>query len=759
MNRNFLVLKRPLYLLILAGLLIPAFISGKPVSVTSLPDEILTEVNNQKDIGDEKASLSDLNILLKSRLGHYDLEKSRRIVEAIVKKIDAGNINDNVVLSDAYYLVGVYYLLSNNNSEALRFLDLTARLKDQMKEYDERYSRVLYNMGVAYYGLGDFSNQERYSVKSLEIEKDLYGESSPMIIKTCNLLALSYLGLQEYAKSLEYSKMALNIAGNNMELVEVTDLQAIYNNLGVTYIHLADYSKAKVYLEKTESFYILKHFLHDENYIGLLNNMAITYGFLGMSEKSKEYYEKGISLADSINSDGAYNYINSYALVLANSGDKIRGEHLLHNAELRAKNKFGEDSQVYFSVLFNYAEYLRDFKIDNNKALEYYRLCIDYLGRNKSNLFLKDQVYLGYSLSLSENGDNFKALEIIQSLLFPSGNGTGENAKTIHQFDNPEKGLIKTDKLSLRILQSKYTVLWNIYNKIHNTEILKTASSTSKLIVEVLEKLRINISEEDSRLILGDRYRDSYLNAIRDFNFLYRLTGDKVFLEDAFEYSEKSKVAGLLASTRELNAVHFNIPSDLSDLERKLKRNISLLNAKIAEEMKRELPDTSSINRWKESILKSSLMKDSLVNVFEKNYPGYYSFKYNTSVTELNEVPDFIGRDGNYLNYILSDTNLYIFIANRQKQQLLTFVTDSSFYSDIRAFRTLLSMPSPSGNAREDYETFQTTGYKLYQKLIEPVRPYLISKKLIISPDNILSYIPFETIPTSPSARQENIIR
>ena len=605
------------------------------------------------------------------------------------------------MLSDAYYLTGVYYLLSKSYSEAIRFLELTVRLKEQQNEYDERYSRVLYNIGVAYYGMGDFTNQERYCVKSLEIEKNLYGEFSPLIIKTCNLLALSYLGLQEYSKSLEYSKMALNIAGNNPASVDITDLQAIYSNLGVTYIHLADYSKAKVYLEKTESFYLLKHFLHDDNYIGLLNNMAITYGFLGLSQKSDEYYEKGFYLADSINSDGAYNYINSYALVLANSGDKKRGERLLHNAELRAKNFFGEDSQVYFSVLFNYAEYLRDFKIDNDKALEYYKLCIDYLGKNKSNLFLKDQVYLGYSLSLSEKGDNYKALEIIQSLLFPQGAEYKEDLKVTYQYDNPEKRLIKTDKLSLRILQSKYTVLWNIYNNSHDPEILKTASSTSKLIVEVLEKLRINISEEDSRLILGDRYRDSYLNAIRDFNFLYRLTGDKVFLEDAFEYSEKSKVAGLLASTRELNAVQFNIPSDLSDLERKLKRDISLLNAKIAEEMKSEHTDTSIINKWKENILKSSLMKDSLVGVFEKKYPGYYSFKYNTSVTKLKEVPDFVGRDGNYINYILSDTILYIFIANRQNQKLLAFTADSTIYSDIRAFRSLLSMPSPSGNARE----------------------------------------------------------
>ena len=69
----------------------------------------------------------------------------------------------------------------------------------------------------------------------------------------------------------------------------------------------------------------------------------------------------------------AYNYINSYAIILGKSGNKIKGEALLKNAMIRAKSKLGEDSPEYFSTLFNYAEYLREFKIDNNKALEYYK--------------------------------------------------------------------------------------------------------------------------------------------------------------------------------------------------------------------------------------------------------------------------------------------------------------------------------------------------------------------------------------------------
>ena len=201
-----------------------------------------------------------------------------------------------------------------------------------------------------------------------------------------------------------------------------------------------------------------------------------------------------------------------------------------------------------------YAEYLSELGVENAKALKYFKQCVDYIGINNRNLTLRNPVYMGYSKALAENGELYSALDVIQSLLFPSGEPAAGNEEKPGLYPNPSIQYVKADKMSLKILRLKYEILWKTYKKSHDLKILETASSTSKLIVEVLEKVRINISEEDSRLILGDRYRDSYLNAIRDFNLLYRLTGNADYLEKAFEFSEKSKVAGLLTATRELNA-------------------------------------------------------------------------------------------------------------------------------------------------------------------------------------------------------------
>jgi CHAT domain-containing protein/tetratricopeptide (TPR) repeat protein len=749
MNRIDRVLNLPLYLLIMAGCLFSATGMSKSIPF-KINWEQTFENNTQKNISG-KESLDDLNALLIAHLQSGDLNYSKRDVEKIIRKVAGKGTFDNAAISASYYLVGVYFLVSKNFGEAIRYLKVSAGLKENRKEFDEQYAKTIYNIGAAYYGLGDFISQEQYSVNSLALEKKLYGESSPLLIKTYSSLAIVNIALQEYEKSLGFAKLALNIAVSNPGAADIADLASLYNNMGVLYMHLADYSKAKVYLEKSESIYRTNKFALDENYLNLLNSIAITYSFLGLSEKSDEYYERGIDLALSHNSTLAYNFINSYSIILAQRGNKIKGEALLKSALLRTEDESGKNSQLYFLVLNYYADFLSEFEIDNNKALEYFKLCVGYLSKNKSNLLLKDPLYIGYSASLADNGDYDRALEVLQSLLFPADSTKSGHEDLTGLYDNPSIKSVRADKMSLKILRLKYQILWKIYNKTQDLKILEAASLTAQLIVGDIEKVRINITEDDSRLILGDRYKDSYLNAIRDFNLLYRLTANNAYLEEAFEYSEKSKVAGLLTATRELNASQFNIPTELSELEKKLKLDINIRTARIDEEMNREQPDTFMINIWKENILKSSVMRDSLIMLFEKKYPGYYSFKYNTGVTKFIEIPGLIGRNGNYVNFIASDTVIYIFIANSKSLHLLALPADSSFYADIRRFRKLLGMPAPTGNAREAFIDFQETGYRLYKKIIEPVKPYLISKQLLISPDNILSYIPFETIPVSRS--------
>ncbi len=698
-----------------------------PVGLTGLSEEV-----------------AQLNDSLKLFLTNYDFRSSRLVVEKIFNKIDNNKVVESV-RAESYYFVGIYYMMLKKYFEAIKYLNFSINLKEGLKEKDERLSKAYYNIGIAYNIIGDFKKHEDYSSRALNLKKELFGEESPQLIDTYLSLIIAYIGLQEYEKASAFSNIALNIARSNPDSVPFSILADIYSNFGVIYVRQADYSKAKIYFDKADLIYRAHNITNGDNYINLINNLAVSYGALRLTEKSDQYYEKGILLARTSNSSSSYNLVNNYAIILGNEGKAKRGKAILSAALVRAERIAKSDPRAYFSVLNNYADYLREYNINNIRSLELYRKCMDYIIKNGQDISLKTAIYIGYSLSLAKAGNTADAMQVIQSLLFSS-----DLAKYIPgEDDNPPLETIKADKNSLHLLKTKYKILWDIFKESSDQKTLIAAANTAEVIISLLEKIRINISEDDSRLILGDKYRDIYLNAIRDFYLLYSKTNNKAYLEKAFEYSEKSKVAGLLTSTRELNAVQFQIPEKIADYERQLQRNIGLFNARINEESVKGKPDSILFNKLNNNLIETTRLRDSLILVFEHKYPDYYAIKYDTKVASLKDIPHIFGRNGNYVNYVLSDTLLYIFVANRKYQHLLAIKVDTVFFNNISRFRSLLSLPSPSEDAAYEFKKFQSAGLKLYSALIEPIKPYLISDHITFSPDYILSYIPFETIPSS----------
>ncbi len=691
--------------------------------------------------------LDKVNTEFQNSITAGDTSKSRSLLNLILKMLRE-NDHAQLTTSNSQYYIGVYYLLAGKNSDAINWFRLSSSIREQMNCRDEIYAKCLFNLGLAYNNLGDFRHMEEYTLKSLEIEKQLYGESSPLLIRGLSSLVIAYFNLNDYSKAISYGNSALKLIDDSDANLD-SDLAILYTNIGISHARLSDYSKAALYLEQAEIIYEKNSLAEDENYINLLNSLASTYFFLGLSDKSNEYFDKGLVKIKASKSALSLNFLNSVAIMLGIAGNISKGETLLASSLAEAESFYGRGSRDYYEVLKNYADYLRNFRIDLKKSLTFYEQCIEYLKSHEDDFSLKDPVYLGYAIALSENDESQKALEIIQKLLFTGIPGSTKYSIT----ENPGIELIEPVQWSINLLRAKYRILWDIYTKQNNVNYLLAASETSELIIALLDRVRINISEEESRIVLGDRFRDSYLYTIRDFDLCYKTTGNKTYLDKAFEYSEKSKVAGLLTSTRELKATQFHIPAEIAELERRLKTEISYYSSRISEENSKSSPDPSLISEWKGLMINSTQRRDSLIEIFEEQYPGYYLIKYNTGVIKPGDIPEIAGRNTNYINYVVSDTALYIFLTNRKWTQLLTVPVDSGFFSSVREFRDLLSLPGI--DAKSSFVRYMAVGRNLYRIIIEPVREYLISNKLLISPDNILSYIPFEAIPVDKVSDEE----
>lgn len=690
---------------------------------------------------------SDLQSLTKSIRNFLldgDTAAARLLVPQLINLLGANNL-DNDQYCEVNYYAGVYYLLTEDNYKAVEYLGNAIGRMESTEKFDSLYDKSIFNLCLAISGLGDYYRLEEVAQKSIEIGKKIKNASNSVLIENYVNLAIAKIELQKYNEGIALSNKAIEFIGKNPVGDALNSLTYLYHNLGICYMRMSDFSNAKLYLEKAETISNENRLTNNTEYINLLNSLASLYFNLKLPQKAEEYFDRALKLAETQNTLVSYNVINSNAVILGNVGNIKRGEELLRRALVQSKSLFGMGSRRYIEVVINYANYLREYKINYPESIKYFESCRDYLDKNPMDFQLRSSVYLGYGQSLAKVGRSEEALHIVQMALFSED----MNGEAPSLLSNPDINEIKNDAKSLRVLAAKYNILCDMFLRKNDSLLLEAAASTSELIISVLEKVRLNINEEQSRLLLGDKYRNSYLNCIKDFNLLYSRTGDKKYLEKAFIYSEKSKVAGLLASTRELKASQFKIPESVSELESQLKKDIGIYNDYISQYLKSDKPDPEYLKDLKERLLVTTRQRDSLILFFEEHFPEYYSIKYNTKVTELKDVTDIVGRNVNYINYISSDSMIYVFVVNRKSQNLLAIPVDSLFYSALKEFRKLLSQPGQSDNARIAFRKYVESGSLIYDKLIKPVKPYLVSDNIIISPDNILSYIPFEALPVS----------
>jgi len=662
---------------------------------------------------------------------------------------------DSLYLSELYYCTGISNSLIGRFDEAIKWLTTSILLRQRLKVHDKILGKGLFNLGICYGNLGDYNNEILYMTDYLELSPEIYGESSGENAEAYTSLIGAYVELKNFQKFLDITSLALDLISLKKDSIKGNALALLFQNIGVGYNRMGNYSKSRIYFEEAESVYKNQKLESVDYYINLINALALTYGYLELTEKENEYFEMGTALAIANPSFDSFNLINSYAIKLADDGSIAKGEDLLAGLLSKAEMVYGKNSRYYIDVVAKYAAFLGQYSNKFEKALPLYPPCIEYISTHPEDFVLGEMVLRDYSEALLENGELELALYYIQELLWKNDTILYADNK----YKDPPLDSLKAERRVLKSLQLKYRILKEMYYSSHAIVLIENAAYTSETMIGLIDKIRSTISEEESRVILAGQYRNSYLNAIHDYQLCFSESGDIRFLKKAFEFSEKSKAAGLLAATREMNALQFHIPSEFAAREVKLQKEIGMYNALIAKENKNKIPNKNLISVFNRKLISLFKSRDSLLVTFETKFPSYYKIKYTSKATAMEDVPAIIGRSNNYLNYVVSDSLLFVFIVNRKYKNVVTLKIDSLFFKDVEDFRTLLSSPSPSGNARTNFNDFQTLGTSLYRKLIEPVEKYFVSDNLIISPDNLLSYLPFETFLASAYDGNEIVYR
>ena len=610
-----------------------------------------------------------------------------------------GNQSDSLLLNaDLYYNKGIYLGKAGKPDSALYFtLKAVSIYETQFPLDSVKLAYAYQSLGIIQKLLGKYNQALQWYNKSEEIYKLKKDENmlASIYINKANIFSTQ----QDFDKALEYNFIAKNIYLTDSTQFK-KQLTLVYNNIGTTFNRKNDTYNAIKFLNLSLS--LKKGDLKAHSTKG---NLATCYEKTGNLIMAKKMYRESIHDAEDLygdyNINTALHYINY-------------GNFLLNHYNLK-------DSALFYL----------------NLAKESY---IRALGGKHPNL---STVYNNLGEFYKKTNQYDSALAYIQKSLM----ALSPDFNTYDYSLNPDPEKVLSKPHLLRSLKNKADILFLLAKNKNSAALYESSLNSYDLAIQTIHLIRSGFISEESKLILAESQFNTFDDAIGICYTLYEKTKDRLFLEKAFAYSEQSKSAILTEAIKNHQALQIgNIPDSIIKQEKEIEKNIWNYEELIYEENKKKNPDQNKINYYSRYLFEQKQLKESLIKNLEKNYANYYILKYTESKLNIYDIQKLLTKNDKFIEYFFGEEYIYIFLIGKKQEMITCVAADSSFNNKISYLLFSLSNHNFSGHRFSDFNRFKEASYAVYQKLLEPFKNETNNKNLIIVPDGLLAYLPFEIL-------------
>ncbi len=526
-----------------------------------------------------------------------------------------------------------------------------------------------------------------------------------------NMIAICYSYLAQFDKAIEYYGQALVI---NEELGLQANIAIISNSLGDAYKFWGNYDKPMEYYE--QALAINEELGKQSEVVTNLNNIGMIYFSWGHYDKAIEYMERTlvineeledkVMVARALNNIGAvYDSWGHYDKALENYE-----QALAIASELDLKEFIGPYLFNIGGVYYSRGQY--------DKAIENYEraLAID----EELGVIANISTYLNGIGAVYYARDQYdKAIEYYeQALVIDEEHGKQANisidinniGKVYYSLDQYEKAVEYYGR-SLAIaselgLQSDIAANLNNIGKVYlSWDQYDKAIEYFNDSISIIEDLRLTAP--------GDIRRDYLAKMIIVYQWLTSAYIKNNQLEFAFNIIELSSSKYLAEQMIERIGEETLSFQGIESYQRKIDNNSAVINY-------------ANIDRNDLAIVAATNINIYAVEVDKQSFISGIDEQYESTITRTVE-----GLRG--LEIIQREIEDSIDETNKQK-----------FNNIINYYRYLLSKP---GSSPVEARALEEIARELYNLLIAPIEEQLEGKtELIIIPDGILSFLPFETL-------------
>ena len=487
------------------------------------------------------------------------------------------------------------------------------------------------------------------------------------------------------------------------------------NNIGLYYWKTNNYSNALKYLER--AFLILNKYDELENVADSLNNIGVIYKELGDYEKALKY------LSECLEYDREKNDIFSISMDLCNIGTIYRRIGISNN-DIQSLNKSLEIFEDCLEL------------IQKNEIKRIETEVLNNIGMIYCDLKMYDQALVHFNQALEDKNTTHPSETL--SYIY---NNLGIVYSRIFKIDKAISAYrISADLAHFNdidhVLWETYLGLGQCYEKKND---FSKAVAYYKKAVNVVDRLRGNIHLDMFKTGFIRNKLEIYENLINLLHRLNRANPSQARREEIFFYIEKAKARAFLES---LGEAKVNIQAKLSPMMRKREEEISKEISSIIFDISRQPVLKSKKDDLERKLSEAEDSYLRLIAEMRSEVPEIANLVAPSPCT-IRDIQDrILDSSSALLEYFLGGSHSYMFLITKQDIHFYELPSREIIEASVTPLLKSLTVPTKGIFIGE------LAAGRIADEILFPIRDCGRSdiNNLIIIPDGILYYLPFESL-------------
>ena len=494
----------------------------------------------------------------------------------------------------------------------------------------------------------------------------------------------------------------------------------------------------------------------------LYNRIGVMFYETGNYRQARNYFEKAISVTPPGEVNLRANYQLNIAALLVKLNETAAARKIYES--LLPLNLFNNEILHNLGIIClqekNYPEaagYFSRVQYTDRKNLDlYYNKAMAYAGLQLTDS-AEQYLHMALAENLKWNGHNrnrsyglllkFQADEAVKKGHYKEALPYYQQA--IMQFDrhftetdvnvNPEQFTAVFSYIHLfHTLTAKAEALENIYTEEQDIRALAAALYAYRSAFKLADHVERTYTSDEARLFIGQIKHKAHSRPIDIGIRLFKKTQKKEYLEEVYYFDQRNKasVLSLNIQLREIQQARSGKAGDLLSRESALRSAITRLSLKAA-----GLTDSLPLATLEAEIRDKEIELEKIREQIHSD-PRHQAFLATERIPSVNQLHRQLDNSSAVLSYHLSHTELLILLVTANRFEYFQVPVTEEFRTEISAFRQSLYQPRPG-------QRYKGTGPAmwLYRQLIAPAQASIRQmKRLVIIPDDELSYLPFEAL-------------